>query len=1141
MSASDKGNESTSVDPRVAASGPSLPPAVPDHTLIRIIGQGSYGEVWLAQNALGTLRAVKIVHRSKFSDARPFHRELDGLKKFELISRSGEGLVHILHVGQNEEGKYFYYVMELADNAADDETDYVPGTLSTLLKAKGRLPFPRCLKIASALAKALDELHSRGLVHRDLKPSNIIFVNGQPKIADIGLVTDMNSAATLVGTLGFIAPEGPGTRAADIFSLGKLFYEMSTGKDREHFPDPPTRLDQFTDHEGFLEWNELLLIACASEPSRRYKSARAMLIEIHILEHGGSVRRLHRRRYYLAGLGRVALLVLLGCLWPGLQLLFKSDERKDSTTAEVRPSDPLERFTPSTEEALSRAETSFLEDKFGAGLAQLASISRLQPANHIAASRLLSALVYRSYGVLATPVLAHADDAYASVLNQQGTLILTGCDDGTGRLWDVTTGAALTPVLTEESIELGKYSKTDRSLRVRPAPLLLFSPNQPLFATSFSSSFQIWQTNGTSVTKLIPQSSPFQAMQFSPDGQHLFGISAQGISEKWDLPQGSLSLPGLQLWEGFDHAQFSPDGRTAAGAWKNNVLLFELPSGRLKAQLPHLGRDIRIHFSPNGQTILTGSEGQSPRLWTSDSGRLLHDLKEAGSFRSGGFSPDGALVAAGLPDGTFQVWQTESGRVLSGRRHGGHDHEVTALNFSADSKFILSGSADGTARLWDTRSGEPLTESLQHQQHVTSVSFSTGHRIVTGSRDRSARIWRIHAQFAARLLPHDMHVLDANYSPDGASVLTASDDASARLWDAKRGLLSRVLKHESAVERAVFSPDGNRILTVASNAACMWDRGTGLLLNTIHHRHAIDYATYSRDGKKILTSSSAASEARVWEGGFLKPLAGPLAHDGGIECGDFSPDGHFLVTCGGRSAWLWDLSQSSSSPAILAHSHHVLVVRFSMDGSKIITASDDHDVRIWDLSTHKPLGEPLRHEAGVNSLSLSRDGKLLATVCNDGTARVWELETRLPLTRPLKHKRRANSAEFSPDGRLLVTAAGDNHVRVWDLQTGSLLLEPLNCRGWVYSAHFSPDGKNVLAASDFHAGLIWELPLPAVSEPVPGWLPDLAECIGGRRLDVQGVLQPADAGTFFEIKREVLRSTATDTYTRWAKICLAEF
>src|SRR5665213_1097305 len=90
-------------------------PAIPDHELLRLIGRGAYGEVWLARNALGTLRAVKIVRRQSFGRAEHFEREFKGLLKFEPISRSHEGLVYVLQIGRRDDAGCFFYIMELAD------------------------------------------------------------------------------------------------------------------------------------------------------------------------------------------------------------------------------------------------------------------------------------------------------------------------------------------------------------------------------------------------------------------------------------------------------------------------------------------------------------------------------------------------------------------------------------------------------------------------------------------------------------------------------------------------------------------------------------------------------------------------------------------------------------------------------------------------------------------------------------------------------------------------------------------------------------------------------------------------------------------------------------------------------------------
>src|SRR5437660_7468864 len=74
-----------------------------------------------------------------------------------------------------------------------DPASYVPKTLKYELHARGRLPFEECVQIGLALTNALAQLHKNGLVHRDVKPSNIIFVNGVTKLADIGLMTSVDS------------------------------------------------------------------------------------------------------------------------------------------------------------------------------------------------------------------------------------------------------------------------------------------------------------------------------------------------------------------------------------------------------------------------------------------------------------------------------------------------------------------------------------------------------------------------------------------------------------------------------------------------------------------------------------------------------------------------------------------------------------------------------------------------------------------------------------------------------------------------------------------------------------------------------------------------------------------------------------
>ncbi|MHC1765542.1 MAG: protein kinase [Verrucomicrobiia bacterium] len=297
---------------RATAASLYPPPVIPDHQLLRIIGSGAYGQVWLARGVVGRLRAVKVVRHHEFEDERPSQREFKGLLEFEAISRSHPGLMQILHVGCNDGEGYLYYVMELADDTArntayaerrtedgperaeDGELrrieSYVPRTLLHDLRERGRLPAAECLEIARCLSAALRHLHEAGLVHRDIKPSNIIFVEGQAKLADVGLVTRSDATMSWVGTEGYIPPEGPGSARADLYALGKTLYQAATGLDRRCFPELPPDLGRWEDRKLFLALNEVIVKACAVEPKDRYRAAGELERDLERLREGRSLR-----------------------------------------------------------------------------------------------------------------------------------------------------------------------------------------------------------------------------------------------------------------------------------------------------------------------------------------------------------------------------------------------------------------------------------------------------------------------------------------------------------------------------------------------------------------------------------------------------------------------------------------------------------------------------------------------------------------------------------------------------------------------------------------------------------------------------------------------------------------------------------
>ncbi len=328
---------------------PREAPKVPDHEVLRKIGSGAYGEVWLARSVTGAWRAVKVVCREDFDDERTFEREFDGILRYEPISRDHPSLVQILHVGRTSQPEpLYYYVMELGDDVrqgqAINAVEYEPRTLRTEALPNGDrvcMPVDEVLDIGISLAEGLQHLHDAGLAHRDVKPANIIFVEGRAKLADLGLVAARDQR-TFVGTEGFVPPEGPGSAGADIYSLGKVLYELATGLDRMQFPELP---DELPEGDNLSQWRKLNSVICeVCEPrmeERGIETGAELSEALRALKEG---RRPRSRKSgnlsigkALAVLTMAALLVVSIFLLPDL---LKDDPLSMGTGSSTNPNNP---------------------------------------------------------------------------------------------------------------------------------------------------------------------------------------------------------------------------------------------------------------------------------------------------------------------------------------------------------------------------------------------------------------------------------------------------------------------------------------------------------------------------------------------------------------------------------------------------------------------------------------------------------------------------------------------------------------------------------------------------------------------------------------------------------------------------------
>jgi len=409
-----------------------------------------------------------------------------------------------------------------------------------------------------------------------------------------------------------------------------------------------------------------------------------------------------------------------------------------------------------------------------------------------------------------------------------------------------------------------------------------------------------------------------------------------------------------------------------------------------------------------------------------------------------------------------------------------HDHEVEYVAFSPDGRRIVTASKDRTARVWDAGTGDAVCPPLRHGDIVLKAAFSPdGRYVVTASHDRTARVWDISTGRAVSpALVHDGSVVDASFSFDGRLVLTACTDGSARIWDALTGhLRTPPLTHSSWLNTASFSPDGRYVVTASNDrTAQVWDAATGKKTGPrLSHEGPVTSAVFSPNGRQVVTASDDRT-ARIWDTVTGQPIGPPLEHGDRVLRAEFSPDGKFVSTCGyDTTARVWNVATGREVTAPFKHRNSVRSASFSPDGRYIVTSSYDHTARVWEIATGAPVTPPLRHNFLVENASFSPDGRRVVTASSDWTVRMWELAGRENSRQTFRHGQEVRCAAFSPDGHSVATASTDGRVIVWSAISGQPLTGPLRHDAAISHVCFSPDGHRVLTASADFTARVWEV------------------------------------------------------------------